>query len=145
MARFKDPQIPAAAFKPYLEPGETLQHGAYGVKQPSMLIVLPLIVLAVLPGLIAQAMLTKEYVVGLTDRRFIVLQFSGSDIKVKQILEYSRSSLPPAKTSTGALFTHITLQDPAKPFVAKFHRMGMEGNREHAMAMASALSGAPVS
>ena len=140
MARFKDPQIPAAAFKPYLESGETLQHWAYGVKQPSMAIVLPLIVLAVLPGLIAQAMLTKEYVVGLTDRRFIVLQFSGSDVKVKQIIEYPRGGVK-AKTSTGSLFTHINVLDPAKPFVAKFHRMGMQGNREHAMAIAAAISG----
>ena len=44
MARFKDPQIPAAAFAPYLEPGEQLQHWAYGVKQPSMAIILPLLI-----------------------------------------------------------------------------------------------------
>ena len=35
MARFKDPNVPAAAFTPYLAPGEQLKHWAYGVKQPN--------------------------------------------------------------------------------------------------------------
>lgn len=143
MARFKDPNVPAEAFKPYLEPGEQLRHWAYGVKQPNMLLMLPLFALAVLPGAIAVALLTKEYVVGLTDRRFIVLRFKGKKIDVKEVIEYPLGSLPPVKASTGALFTHIKIDDPAKPFVAKFHRMGMPGNREHTMAMEAALNGSP--
>lgn len=141
MARFKDPNVPAAAFAPYLEPGEQLRHWAYGVKQPSILLMLPLFALAILPGAIAIALLTKEYIVGLTDRRFIVLRFKGKGIKVQEVLDYPLASLPPVKASTGGLFTHIKVDDPSKPFAAKFHRMGMPGNREHGMAIEAALTG----
>jgi hypothetical protein len=143
MARFKDPNVVAAAFQPYLEPGEQLKHWAFGVKQPSMLLILPLFFLAILPGAIAVALLTKEYIVGLTDRRFIVLRFKGKKIDVQEVLEYPLSNLPPVKASTGGLFTHIKIEDPAKPFVAKFHRMGMPGNREHGQAIEAALTGKP--
>lgn len=141
MARFKDPNVPAAAFTPYLEPGEQLKHWAYGVKQPSMLVILPLFALAILPGAIAVALLTREYVIGLTDRRFIVLRFKGKNLEVQEIIDYPLSSLPPVKASTGSLFTNIKILDPAKPFVAKFHRLGMPGNREHGMAIEAALTG----
>jgi hypothetical protein len=39
----------------------------------------------------------------------------------------------------GSVFAHIRINDPSKPFVAKFHRMGMPNNREQAMAIAAAL------
>lgn len=145
MARFKDPNVPAAAFAPYLEPGEQLRHIAFGVKQPSLLLILPLFALAVLPGAIAQALLTKEYVVALTDRRFIVLHFKGGNIRVQQVLDYRlhNGQRPPVKASTGPIYTHIKIEDPARPFVAKFHRMGMPGNREGAAAIAAALTGQP--
>jgi hypothetical protein len=137
MARFKDPNVPAAAFAPYLEPGEQLRNIAYGVKQPHIL------VLALSGGLIS-ALLTKEYVIGLTDRRFIVLRFKGKKVSVQEVLDYRlNGQLPPVKASTGPVFTHIKIEDQAKPFVAKFHRMGMPGNREGAMAIAAALTGRP--
>lgn len=141
MARFKDPGIVQAAFEPYLEAGEQLRYSAYGVKQPPIALIVGLTLLAILPGLIATALMTKEYVVSLTGRRLIVLRFKGKAIKVEEVTEYSLDSLPPVKTSTGSLFTHIAIADPAKPFVAKFHRMGMEGNREAAMAIADVLTG----
>lgn len=143
MARFRDPNIPAAAFTPYLEPGEQLKHWAYGVKQPNILLIIPLFVLGVLPGVIAVAVMTKEYVVGLTDRRFIVLRFKGGKIEVKEVIDYPLNKLPPVQASTGGIFTHIKITDPAKPFAAKFHRLGMSGNREHSMAIAAALTGKP--
>lgn len=143
MARFKDPNVPAAAFSPYLEPGEQLKHWAYGVKQPNMLLMLPLYALAVLPGAIAVALLTKEYVIGLTDRRLIVLRTKGKTAQVQEITDYPLSALSQVEASTGALFTHIKILDPAKPFVAKFHRLGMPGNREHAMAIQATLTGQP--
>jgi hypothetical protein len=135
MARFRDPNVPAAAFAPYLEPGEQLRHIAYGVKQPHIL------VLALTGGLIS-ALLTKEYVIGLTDRRFIVLRFKGKKVSVQEVLDYRLGGQRPSvKSSTGPVFTHIKVEDPGKPFVAKFHRMGMPGNREGAMAIAAALTG----
>ena len=143
MARFKDPNVPAAAFTPYLAPGEQLKHWAYGVKQPNMLLLLPLFALGVLPGAIAAAALTKEYIVGLTDRRFIVLQFKGKNVAVKEMIEYPLSNLPAVRATTGPVFTHIKIADPAKPFVAKFHRLGMPGNREHGQAIEAALTGQP--
>jgi len=143
MARFRDPNIPAAAFTPYLEPGEQLKHWAYGVKQPSILLMIPLFALGILPGAIAIAVMTKEYVVGLTDRRFIVLRFKGKKIEVKEVIDYPLNNLPPLQASTGGIFSHIKITDPAKPFAAKFHRLGMSGNREHSMAIEAALTGKP--
>lgn len=136
MARFNDPKVPTAAFTPYLQPGEQLKYCAYGVKQPNILLIL-------LTGTIAAALMTKEYVIGLTDRRFIVLRFKSKNVNVEEMLEYPLSSLPPVQASTGGLFTHIKIVDPAKPFVAKFHRMGMPGNREHGMAIEAALTAKP--
>ena len=142
MARIKDPNVAAAAFAPYLEPGEQLRHVAFGVKQPNLLLMLPLFALAVLPGAIAVALLTKEYVIGLTDRRLIVLRFKGKNVSVQEVVDYRLGGQrPPVKASTGPVFTHINIEDPAKPFVAKFHRLGMPGNREGAMAIAAALTG----
>ena len=139
MGKFNDSNVPAA-FQPYLEPGEQLHHWAFGVKQPNMMLMIPLFMLAILPGAIATAMLTKNYIVALTDRRLIVLQFSGN-LNVKEMMEYRLNNLPPVEASTGALFTHIKIKDPARPFVAKFHRLGMPNNRMHSQAMEAALTG----
>lgn len=144
MARYDSIGGPAAPFTPYLEPGEQLRNVAFGVKQPNILLIIVLVLLAVLPGLIAVALLTREYLVALTDRRVIVLRVKGSKAKVQEMLEYRLGSLPPAKTSTGAIFTHIRIDDPAKPFIAKFHRAGpVPANRDNAMAIAAALSSQP--
>lgn len=139
MAKINEATV-KAAFAPHLQPGETLQHWAYGVKQPNIFLIILLVLLAVLPGLIAVMLLTKSYLVGLTDERFLVLRFKGN-LSVSEVIEYSRASLPPVKTSGGPVFTHIKISDPAKPFAAKFHRLGMAGNREHSQAIAAALEG----
>lgn len=44
-----------------------------------------------------------------------------------------------ALPATGTLFTHIRINDPARPFIAKFHRLGTPDNREQAMAIGEAL------
>ena len=141
-------ELPVAAFNPYLEPGEQLKYVAFGVKQPNIFLIVVLIACAVLPGVIAIALLTKNYLVGLTDRRFIVLRFSGNvrrTIKVKEITDYRLNSLPQVVASTGPIFTHIKIFDPAKPFVAKFHRIPFGGkNRTNAMAIEAVLTGKPV-
>ena len=138
MARYKDPLVTDLLGK-QLHPGEQLYHWAYGVKQPPTGLIVVLMLMAILPGAIATALLTKEYIVALTSHRVLILRVKGGKAAIQEITEYSRGYLPPAKTSTGALFTHIALADPAKPFVAKFHRMGMPNNRQHAMAIAAAL------
>lgn len=142
MAKYDSIGGPAAPFKPYLEPGEQFRHVAYGVKQPHILLIIGLLLLAVLPGLIAVVLLTREYLVALTDRRVIVLRVKGGKAKVEEMMEYRLANLPPARTSTGAIFTHVRIEDPAKPFIAKFHRAGpVPANRDNAMAIAAALSG----
>ena len=139
MARFKDTSGMQAALARELEPGETLTHWAYGVKQPPFWLILLLLCLAIFPGLIAIALMTKEYVVGLTDRRFIALQFTGGRINVKAVQAWRLDALPPVETSTGSVFTHIAVKDPAGAFVAKFHRLGTADNRPQAMAIAEGL------
>lgn len=140
MARFNDAGVVEAAFQTYLEPGEQIRNVAYGVKQPPLAIIVPLLVIGILPGVIAIALMTKEYVVALTDRRFIVLRFKSKAIKVQQVQSWPLGALPPIKASTGGLFTHIAVQDPTHPFVAKFHRLGMPGQREQTVAIEGALT-----
>jgi hypothetical protein len=115
------------------------------VKQPNFFLMLPLLALALIPGLIAIQLLTKNYIAALTNRRLIVLRVKGVNLSVQEIIEYPLSSLPPVVASTGPIFTHIRVRDQAKPFAAKFHRSAMKGkNRESAMAIAASLTGISV-
>jgi hypothetical protein len=141
MARFKDTSGMQAVLARELEPGETLRHWAYGVKQPPLVLIVLGFILGILPGVIIVAVMTKEYVVGLTDRRFIALRFKSSRIDVQAVQAWRLDALPPVETSTGGLFTHIAVRDPAGWFVAKFHRLGTPDNREQAMAIAAGLEG----
>ena len=142
MARPDEKTVPAA-FASHLQPGEQIKLYGYGVNQPPIILILLFMLMAILPGIIATAILTKHYLIALTDKRFLVLRVNGmGNFTVKEVLEYAlplQTSL--VQASTGPLFTHIRIDDPAKPFVAKFHRMGMKTNREHTMAIASALTG----
>lgn len=142
MAKLTSEQV-EDALKTHLQSGEELKHWAFGVKQPNILVILPLFALAILPGVIATQMLTKNYIVGLTDRRLIALQVKGiTNAEVKEVIEYLLDNLRPetVKASTGALFTHIKIDDEAKPFAAKFHRAFSKSNRPHAVAIAEAIS-----
>ncbi|YCM44517.1 hypothetical protein V2O64_00600 [Verrucomicrobiaceae bacterium 227] len=142
MAKITDQQV-QAAFALHLHEGETLQSWAYGVKQPKMLIIVGLIALGILPGVIAVVLLTKNYFIGLTGRRLIVLQVKGvKPEKVKEVTEYDLSGLSHANasTSTGSLFTHIEIKDEEKPFKAKFHRAFCKSNRPNAIAIGETIS-----
>ena len=110
MARFNDQNVPAAV-QPHIQPGEQLQNWAYGVKQPHVLLI-------ALSGAIVTALLTKNYIVALTNRRLLVLRFEGT-LKVTEVTEYPLSPRPQASGSRGMLFTRIRIDDPAKPFAAK--------------------------
>ena len=141
MPRPDNVNVPAA-FAPHLQPGEQLKYYAFGVKQPNIGLIILFMLLGILPGMIAVMLMTKNYFIGLTDRRFLVLQIkSMGNHTVVQVMEYPLSGLSPQNVvaSTGPLFTHIRINDPQKPFVAKFHRMGMKTNREHTMAIEAAL------
>ena len=124
----------------HLQAGETLKHWAFGVKQPSILLMVPLFALAILPGVIATQMLTKNYLIGLTDKRLIVLQVKSiANVELKALTEYTMEELT-GRFKVGKLFTHITIESDEKPFKAKFHRMFSKGNREHAEAIGAAIS-----
>jgi hypothetical protein len=139
MARFKDTSVMQAALAPQLEPGETLLHWAYGVKQPNVALITFLYILAFLPGVIAVATMTKEYIFGLTDRRLIVLRFKSGKINVQEVRAWRRDAMPIVDSSSGSLFVHIAVRDPERPVIAKFHRLGTPDNRPQAQAIADSL------
>lgn len=139
MARFKNEAQVRDAFAPYLEPGETIRRVAYGIKQPNLLLIMAMYSIAILPGAIALMLLTKEYVVALTDRRVIVLRFSGRLI-VKEVTEYALTEPRASRTRAGLLFVHVRVSDPQRPFKAKFHRYGMPANMESAQEIGAALA-----
>ena len=128
----------------YLPDDEEALAYAFGVKQPSMLIIIPLMILGILPGVIATALLTKNYLIILTRKRFIVLQVNDINTgEIKEVIEYRLDEVTTLKpiTSTGAVFTHINIKDEARPFVAKFHRSFSKMNRDNAIAISDVISG----
>lgn len=142
MAKITDDRVAQVA-RPHLQPGETIESWAFGVKMPPFYVWVPLIAIALLPGLIAMLLLTKNYLLVLTDRRLLVLTIkSPSNATVKAVSEYALDELHKldVKTSTGSIFTHIKIPDDHKPFVAKFHRAYSKENRRNAMAIAEAIS-----
>lgn len=78
--------------------------------------------------------LGKTYIVGLTDKRFIVLliktPFPGKpDVSAKlAFMDYPLQNLS-AETSVGRILSSIKLSDSEKPFEAQFAH-AMSGNRE---------------
>ena len=131
-----------ALFSDYLEPGELLLHTAYGVKQPHLLPILGLCLLAILPGILAIHFLIKNYFIGLTGRRFIVLQVKGvASSKITRVVAFNRNDLTSAdiKTSENAIFTNIKLIMGEETFIAKFHRAFSKSNRPNASAIAREL------
>jgi hypothetical protein len=108
MARFKDPSVVPNAFEAHLEEGEEIKYYAYGVKQPSIWLIILLMCLAILPGIIAIALLTKEYIVALTGGRFLAIRFSGSEIKEKEFLEYQLGEIKDVKTSKGVRLRRLS-------------------------------------
>jgi hypothetical protein len=168
MAKLNDAQM-TAAFAPYLDPGEAVAPVAFGVKQPNVAIILlaglavfagafgllaviggtgmPAMVLvgAIAGGAIALVFsaLGKYYVIGLTPTRLLVLRVKSlSNATVKEVLRYDRAALErtAVRTSSGAIFTHIAIDDPQGRFVAKFHRGYSKTNRENAQAIAQAIA-----
>jgi hypothetical protein len=136
MAVYKDEDM-FPLFAPHMQPGEQLVNYAYGVKQPSILVIF--LCIATIGGVLLIHFLTKHYVVGLTTHgRFLVLQMSGKT--VKSVTPYQLGQVQGVKTSQGVLFTKMKIAAPV-PWEAKFHRMGMKQNREHSQAMAAALEG----
>ena len=131
------------AFAPYLRPGERVNETAYGVKQPHIGLIILFTLLGVLPGVIYATVMTKHYLIGLTDTQFVVLQVKGmKSTKVKEVMVFPLADLPrmDVKTSENAIFTNIKLKEDDRLFVAKFHRAYSKVNRPNAQAIAGRLA-----
>ena len=132
-----------AAFAEYLNPDETIQQTAYGVKQPHIMLIIALMLLGILPGVIAVAVLTRHYRVGLTNQRLIILQTKDmKSLRVKSVLAFSRQDLQglDVNTSVGPIFTNIKIKGGEQPFVAKFHRAYSSTNRAASQSIAEAVA-----
>lgn len=141
MPKLKDEQL-QDALKQHLQEDENLLHWAFGVKQPNIFLIIGLLALFILPGIIAVQMLTKNFIVGLTNKRLIVLRvISITNANIKDKIEYNLNELKSMNviTSTGSIFTKIKIEDPVKPFAAKFHRAFSKDNREHSIAIAESV------
>jgi len=134
-----------------LPEGETITHCAYGIKQPNMLLMLPAFALAVLPGVILTQVLTKHYVIGLSQSRVIVVQvkpkWSTLSVAVDAVVTSTYQDLAAlkgteVKNKTGALFTNLAFSTLAGPFKAKSHRAFSKSNRPSAMAIGEAVAAA---
>lgn len=142
MAKLTD-ELMQETLNTHLQEGETLQHWAFGIKQPNMLLMVPLFALAIVPGAIATQMLTKNYLVGLTNKRFIVLQVKSiANVELKALTEYALDEFKanPSSYKPVKLFTHIIVENTEKPFTCKFHRMLSKDNRMHAEAIGEVIS-----
>lgn len=141
MTKLTDDKI-KLAFEQYLQGEENLKYWAFGVKQPNIFLIVLLLALFILQGIIAVFWLTKNYLIALTDNNLLVLEVASiSNVNVKKHTEYSLSELSgKVTTSTGILFTKIKIDDPAKPFEAKFHRAFSKNIRPHATAFSEAIT-----
>jgi len=127
MARLNEQEV-LNAVQPHLEPGEQVRHWAIGYQQPMWLLVL---------GALAAALFTKFYVVGMTDRRLLILRYKGR-LKIQEITEYRIGQIPPIQTKTGPVNTLLTLHGPQK-VLYKFHRNAMKNNRPQALDLVAAI------
>lgn len=119
---------------------ENVKFISYGVKQPHILLIILLISLAIVPGVIVVTLLTKNYVVGISGNKLIILETSLSLKKVKRKIECDLNQFSEVKTKTGAIFTHLNFKSGDESFKAKFHRAAFPENRNNAMAIAEVLN-----
>lgn len=143
MAVRKDEEI-KALFADHLEPGEILLHTAFGVKQPHIMMIIGLFLLGVLPGVIAAIVMTKNYFIGLTARRLIILRVKGfASPKIAEVFSFDRDKdLPAARivTSENGLFNNIKISTDDREFIAKFHRAFSKSNRPNAAAISREIA-----
>jgi hypothetical protein len=162
------------AFSIPLKPDEQLKHWAYGIRQSkSLLLLIALLAGAVthtvvfvikgipnphnpieygIIGIIMAVlilpfipMVQKEYLLGLTDKRLIIIRikksiFTSSVQYARQLdfNEYALQNLRPININPGGLSTTIKIDDPAKPFSVKFPNA--KGNREQVEAITDLLN-----
>ena len=87
-------------------------------------------------------MFSKAYLVGLTDRNFIVLRVSSASrsINVVEVFGYLLDQLPEIRTTFGSFFgTDLEIKDPAKPFKIGFRKRGVPNNYQGGQVIANVL------
>ncbi|MCB9230360.1 MAG: hypothetical protein H6581_01745 [Bacteroidia bacterium] len=128
-------------FDQHLEGDEQLVHVAYGVKQLPMALLILFVLIATVPGLLIFFFTTKHYLVALTNRRVLVMRVTTS-FKYKDLTSYDLGQPGGEVTSSsGMIFTHLKIDNPEKPFKAKFHRAASKENKTSAEAIIAALQG----
>ncbi|MCB1397685.1 MAG: hypothetical protein H6898_06750 [Rhodobacter sp.] len=136
---------------PVLPAGETLQHAAYGVRQPNILLMLPAFALAILPGVILTQMLTRHYVVGQSRNYLMVAEISPKWRSMMTAVDAVRDRWAvsintlrgqPKTVRSGPVFTHIAFGTGQDGFKAKFHRMFSRTNRAEAEAIGAVVKAA---
>ncbi|HEY1263779.1 MAG TPA: FHA domain-containing protein [Terriglobales bacterium] len=130
MARLKDSEIRAVVEKQMM-PGEQFQQAGVAISIPGGNWMYLL-------GAIFVALFQRWFVVGLTDRRLLLLRYKGR-LNVQEVREWDLDRVPPVKIKEGPINIRMDIQDPASPIVLKFHRAAISGNRPSAIAIGNAL------
>lgn len=140
MAKFTEQSV-SAAFQPYLQEGEFLTNAAYGGYQSAQRHVL-----GCLLGPIIDAFLVKLYVVGLTNRRVLVIRLAnrfGGNINAAEVRHYLFDNLPPVTATLGTFATELQIKDPAAPFRVNFAAVGVPNNYQRGQMIARELCRTP--
>ncbi len=165
-----NPKDVGVALQPHLEPGEQLRCAAYGIAQSNLLsclvfflLLIPatlinLLLFGARPGLatltffalwlgllaLVAPLLRKDYLVGLTDRRLLLVRvktplFTIDMHAVQAVVAYPLDALPSAQTKIGPLRVIIKLQDQRQTIRLQFGGRGLNENRDQAIEIARAL------
>jgi hypothetical protein len=140
--RMPNPGDVEAAFVPYLEPDESLEHWAYGRSGPPLVVFLPLYFLGVLPGVLARALLTTSYLVGLTERRLVVLRFRGY-LKVEESFAYALEAMPPVRSKRTFFAATLAIDDADRPLTVRFGLFTAHNADRHVRGLLTRLERGP--
>ncbi len=162
-----------AAMKKYMVPGEQLRHAAYGLQQSTLLIIVALIAMLLPATLITVllvganaglfgslvffivwgislipvlALLRKDYMVGLTDQRLLVVRikmpiFTVNLNDVVSVSDYPLARARQAETKIGLMRVFIKLKDAQSSINLQFGGRGLSSNYKEAVEIAHTLSG----
>ncbi len=134
LTRYKDP-VALPAFASHLRSGETLQSWAHGIKQPSM----PVMLLLNLIGPFGVALMKKEYLLGLTDQRVLLLRVKGKKAEVLEVTEYELDKPHTVTIEALKSFDRVVIEDESRPFEATFNPYTAPDNLENVRAIVAAL------
>ena len=161
------------AFSIHLNPDEQLKHWAYGIKQSIGLMLLMYLGAFMLGAVLAYMIigepigifhmilmfilamgitspfipkLRKDYLVGLTNNRLLILRIKTPLFKSIanpqnqiELTEYPLENLPQLKITIGRLQSQMKIDNTSNPFIASF-KSAIKGNRKQMEAIMAALN-----